>query len=1025
MSLVDLVQDFFEKQHYTEEGQQILDAFQNNPESIAECQRILQSPGYSTSVYFFFAKSLRTIVGNMAGVTWSFDQVMEVVTWILEYLRAAADQVDDTVIGQLAEAVARVMSVSILNERFAEAYSLAKGVCMNEPPSKWRVNHMVQASIVSSMQAQVKERPRSMDVQKFTQEVLPDVFQSGFDVVQRFARSEDGDLVNVCCSAMNVCHACLSFSMNPDLASERDSLRMVNMAAPSLKEVVSSADVVYLFFEFYKRSQKSCGLECVRDIVFMAKSSFVQDRLRDVLETILLQLREIIDASIGFDQTSNLHLLSEIVRMIGYKLDWTDLQGMQSIGEVLTAIFKFTDIVFEISKNGIGDKTDLVSNIMTFWTSLANLPGRYGSRSPLNGPINEQTTEIFRKYLEFLLYVVSQDMGMSKEILGNGKPSKLIGFFKDLAGQNTAQIAQALIQMFDKQKQDMESAMSQGNQQQTMILQSQLSLLTYVMTDILKKKMMGSHDVESVRCHPDILVRLVTLCNQSEAWLGSMQADVLEQSIIFFISQFQLTLFAITSPIQNQLYQSLSTAPGFREIASPDAMNCLLFKRLLAALRFPFALETLRSAATSISKIGLPSLELMAEIIRGLQADVFPFREQGMLENPDYRKLRNEFFISITDTVLKMPSEMLCLLLQSFTPSFSRLAESPLVVWGLAIDLSGVFTAIKKADHYTIAFSWLFPELATALVQIMPAVAKNADVAYNMLKLCHYLTLPSPHGRITFPPYSPNGIILFKHAAGIMAAYLTSMGQEPVQNDIFTEKYRQFKRCCQIFHSLLTSDVVLFDAFEIYSDPVFNDLLKLFFAVISEIDMSSLFEYPKVVMAMFNMLKALAANQLSKAIMCNPAFVPMITNLAITGSKSQSEKRDLFITSLHILSEVGRFAVENTGTPAADAILQNSELVNQTIAALWNLILSPSRTRDVQTIGNSLVPYLTINPGSIGAVKGSIAAAVPQAGARIEELFTAFQSQLTDAIVRGNSPVLSTLTELAQLVRSVNVQISF
>lgn len=1016
MTLLDLVQDFFENGKYTEEGEACLNAFKTNPENIPECQRQLQTPGLSTKVSFFFASALQSITATASSTVWSFKDSMNIVAWILEYLETNP-QVSDSVITQLAACVAEVLISNICNPEVYEALAMVEQVCRSDP-SRWRVSFLIQGALVSEMTHRLRNgiaKPTDADVEEFTR-VLLQVFKNGMDVVMRFQGSQDAGLIDVCCSALEMCHTCLSFSLKPEDDSNLD-WRFRRTAVPrEFKELVFRTETISSLFEFYRTSRKPAPLLCMRDIGFMPMESQSQN-IRNVIVALFVSLGEVFRDGVGLDDACNLNLLALIMGMIGQKLRMDHFQQIAEFADVLNVMFTFTEMTLEAAKTGTQDKWEMVSNVMTFWSSIVAEAGRCAS--PISNHIGEQAVVLFQKYLEFLLFLASRDMDASKELLGNGKPSSLIGFLKDLVGQNTAAVVPPLLNIFDKQMQDVEAALSSGDEWHAMLCQSQLALIVYVMIDILKKKMMGDRDTESLRFHAHVLARLVTLCSKSEEWLGAGQNAILEPSIIFFISQFSLTLFG-GSPCaaQGHLYSQLSTISGFREIASKQALTNLLFNRLMAPLRCPMNFETIQMAVATISKVPPPSPEMMGGVIGNLNPDVFPFMRE--IENPDWSKLRGEFILSITQIVLKMRCELLAMLLESFAGAFSRLSE-PAIVAGLAVDLAGVFMAIKKSDSYTIAFNWLFPARAMSLVQIMPGIVENLELSQSMLRLCRSIVMSSPVGRIVFPSYSPNGIILFKHAAEIMMPYLNRTCEIPVQSDLYIEKYRGFKKCCQILDSLLTSDVVLFDAFEIYSDSVFDDLLRMFSRVMHVIDMDSLFEHPKVVAALLSMLKALAANQLGKAIACDPTFFNMIVELAVRGTDCPS--KDLFPTSLLILAEVGRFIVDNMGTPGVDEILKG-DVINHIIKCLWNLVFSKSR--EVAKIAEALIPFLTLDRSSIDAIKGLFFSAAPQQGGAIEQLFVEFNGKLAEAIGRGNSSSFpSSLRILSDRAKSIGVQVNF
>ena len=71
-----------------------------------------------------------------------------------------------------------------------------------------------------------------------------------------------------------------------------------------------------------------------------------------------------------------------------------------------------------------------------------------------------------------------------------------------------------------------------------------------------------------------------------------------------------------------------------------------------------------------------------------------------------------------------------------------------------------------------------------------------------------------------FDQSSPNGILLFREASKIIVAFGTRILQQPVQNDVYKEKYKGISISLNVLTCALSGNYVNFGVFALYNDPV-------------------------------------------------------------------------------------------------------------------------------------------------------------------------------------------------------------
>lgn len=71
-----------------------------------------------------------------------------------------------------------------------------------------------------------------------------------------------------------------------------------------------------------------------------------------------------------------------------------------------------------------------------------------------------------------------------------------------------------------------------------------------------------------------------------------------------------------------------------------------------------------------------------------------------------------------------------------------------------------------------------------------------------------------------FDQSSPNGILLFREASKILVAFGSRILQQPVQSDVYKEKYKGISISLNVLTCALSGNYVNFGVFALYNDPV-------------------------------------------------------------------------------------------------------------------------------------------------------------------------------------------------------------
>ena len=146
---------------------------------------------------------------------------------------------------------------------------------------------------------------------------------------------------------------------------------------------------------------------------------------------------------------------------------------------------------------------------------------------------------------------------------------------------------------------------------------------------------------------------------------------------------------------------------------------------------------------------------------------------------------------------------------------------------GLARDLRGIVSSTYNKNAYRLFFDWIYPKYFGQFLRLLESWWDTPAVAVPLLRFAAEFVYNKTQ-RITFPPSSPNGIILFKEASKVLQIYgsriLAATG--PV-NDVYKERcvannlnsyvsinaqwgfcfrYKAIGICMQILHRALSGD---------------------------------------------------------------------------------------------------------------------------------------------------------------------------------------------------------------------------
>lgn len=160
-----------------------------------------------------------------------------------------------------------------------------------------------------------------------------------------------------------------------------------------------------------------------------------------------------------------------------------------------------------------------------------------------------------------------------------------------------------------------------------------------------------------------------------------------------------------------------------------------------------------------------------------------------------------------------------------------------------------------------MVFEWIYPKYLNILLRLLETWWDNPDVTTPILRFYSELVY-SRAQRITFPPSSPNGILLFRETSKILSIYASRILTIQQTKDVHKEKLKGIGLCLQILHRSLSGNYVNFGVFALYGDKALSNALDAVLKLLLSEQLEQYLIYTKVAREFFTFLRVLFSNHL-------------------------------------------------------------------------------------------------------------------------------------------------------------------
>lgn len=988
---------------------ELVTRLQSDPSKVPEYQEILKNfEQMSEPVLVFAGQALLNISNIICTEVWTPDRAVELLTWNVDYIQRTLGSVPVSVLNLLASSIS-VLCVSYWRSDLVSRRLASLETFFSRDPSVWAPGFKIFQEFTSEMTKRVNERKLtadSVEVQVFGDKTLPVIFNIAFGVVKRFKAAEEEPYVQIADSALNLCCECMWFSKTPHLADFDWQSHSPTWPTP-LAEIVLVPEVITRFFDIYGAgNHRTDALTCIAIInsvnpfllpvetlkkmhsaaigkkgrMFLDKHEMADTLMTRMFAATVNGLMPVISECVGFDNERNIVFVSTILMIITKpsRMKWKNMVEWETFGDFLGVVDSFTSNVMEYVSNSGDLHRELLENMIQVWTNLQSMMQDAG-KHPMKEVVINLASEVTRKYVMLFLHMMTQSYELAMEILGDGESMSIVNELKTLICQeNIVGIASGILEMYTESKTKLCECVSSGDRYGACTEATRLSLFVQVLIDLLKRKRVSQRDVESFKLHPAILGCLVELMENMKEWADLVDINMLECLILRFITQFSATIFASEST-SKQLYCEFGMIDGgkFREKATLKAMKNALIERVISSLRYFKSGMVVDMAISAIKKMSANgyqvSKELLRDIISNMNGDSFPF--MSIFEN---WKLRTKFYDLITQLIFKDVETNMDILID-FLNTFNSVIETletPEAVFEISLVIRGIFSFVKKSEHYCTVFSWIKERMECLVNIINQPFFADPMITKALLKMWRAILQSDPlSSRIEFSPYCVDGLLLFKHGCAFISPCFAILSSQDLEDG---HRWSIFKLVCQIVYYLAAASYVPYDAIMLYEDPVLMNLLASFVEVMKSMNiMDVLFQYTNIPPVLIRCINGLLSKHMDRLVSIDIGFVGFGFQIATLCAESgQSDLRD---DAFSVGQTISKYLRRNP-----DAISHFSGSLVRFATYLWSLVFSE---KTVDGVSEVLFDILSVDIGSVEFIKQKFIDLLPDKRETIEQYF--------------------------------------
>jgi len=854
-----------------------LASFRTKCDNIPVLRRFVELPNVSNTLRFWASNSIKELT-NIYGSSWGVEYSIDQFLWICSVMIENYDFIDEKSQFQLSNALGIIAAFhwEFCQEDFfnsVQGVFLIKEYCIKQWESGLILLHGLISGVFLSTNSPLREL--------FCTRVLYPSLIFSLEIIQQASIIKaNEEYQEVILKATQVCFDCISFPKLPT-STFKSFNDYTYLPHTSIFKLIFDHNFIQTLLTLYLSNPRfidaaKCILYvgCIGDNYFsLIKQPLKKEEIFvNIIEVVFSQLEMKISSQqelLPFDES---HYIMNLLCVFSRKLKSGIMNELasfyhliESLNSYLIRFYDFNNVTIERKHNVFEHVDYFFIEPMSSWNiMLINAISEKNNNQLLN-LLKEYVPELSNRYLIFLLQAAREITG-NYDLVWNSTLSNTVMVFKYLIFADPNSITSSMLNVFNDL---MYQSQTIHNTESLVPIQRQLSILVQVFTIVLLNPIQP-REPSTTWYHPSLFVSMIQLIKKSYDWLSHEKLlEQLEISILHFLARFSDTVMYKNSSIRATLYNKVAQIDS--SILDVQQVSEVIGSRFLLSLKFFGNFPNVISLAVeNFSKIPITQV-FLEEIFNSLYDDSFSF--MNIESNKKYRSLLYGTLFNIVtedDKVIWFSSMMKC-----FETRFHTMTYISDIVL-LCRDLRSLFNEAKRKHQYDLLFEWFFPDKAQTLIGLFLQLSGTFSEFNVVLKLLGSISTSEPKGRIEFSPYSPNGVLMFQKCIGVIYYVINQLTSSEFSDQYIEENINTIKNCIQIVQNLLEGSYIVFDAFEIYGDPVFHEMLAIFTLLFSKLSLKSIHEYPSLHTDIIRFFRDLCHNHFKTMINSQPQLIGMI-----------------------------------------------------------------------------------------------------------------------------------------------------
>ncbi|KAK8893820.1 hypothetical protein M9Y10_022249 [Tritrichomonas musculus] len=1031
-NILEIVDEHYTKGNSAPEITNFINSFPTNINSLEICKNILGLTDAKMSCKLFASDSFKNIISRFINYL-TFSQASGIVEWITYFLTSDNLNLADAIYSDLSAAASQIF-VRFFESQHDDVNRMIGNFTklFGSNPLMLIRGIQIHSEIISTF-GSLNEKKDMATFKNFQESTLYGFLMTAKQILSRLQNEQDEiytfppelrkQIISLSCLNLS---KTIAFKMEKDLYSQNNDEKF--------KTEISDENFLIFIFQVFEKFSEPEALKVISSYFQLQPASFIKPQFfYSIFNNICMGLINIIQNQIGFSESSTIYQLSQILSYFSIRINLMMIKYLPSLALLIESTAQFSIVIFQ----NISNEPNTINNIVTFWSKLEELL-RQVSNDPNNNsptallwiPIKQQVMskafDIYSSYIELLLKEVMQpgNEEIDFNFLSN-KISPFISLIQSFVNLNQLPIYQHLMSIYHSKKEEFLQLLANNNQ-----ISEDVSKQIALFIQIFIKFIDSTKNLTDPICI-ESFTEIISLMQITIPALNERNHLSFEIEISFsiFIEKFRSTNLGnsqVRFEARDNFYRRIPPALG---ISSPQSCQDFFFHRIISTLQGFFGNQyeeiLFRNLFNKLDQKVFPSDEIL---LLFLQTDLDS--SLNFLKNYKYRYF---FSMSLMSIIGKLENSILYnIFLSNLNAKFAAL-PNPEALSMLSSDIGGMFSAKLKPEYYHIRFNSLFPDKMKLISDALASPSgQNIQVISLTLKMCKSIVFWLPANKIVFDNNSPNGIISFTFAAQTICTFI-SFAAPNLQSPGFVQMlesrgYRELKYVSKILSYLLSGGYVPFDAFAIYNDPVFVNVLTGVIQLLTNLDKTSICNHPKTFFSLITFFKELCINQMKT--ICRQLQPELLKELMIiifeSASKGTSMLENISECSVQIITTILEFIVDEQGTKECETLMNSvdSQILGQTNACLWELLFNGNSNSYIST---SIMLFILINKSAFDVIKEKIIQISQDfKTADILQALTYFENQLPSIIENRNSTAMKQiLDKLKEVVNQRIVVVSF